>query len=110
VDPDGQSHPLRDQTIAPASFIKEIFPPMRYYEQQSPSIGIGVGTVIGGADQPGYIPPNGYGAGPERMDVYGDSSILYWDWQGESDVRMTLTFIQGNTIFSHSLSFHRVKR
>src|SRR5687768_15397193 len=44
VDPDGQSHPLRSQTIAPGSFIKLLLPPNRpQIRRTGPSIGIGLG-------------------------------------------------------------------
>src|SRR5213075_2995574 len=44
VDPAGQSHPLRSQSIAPHSFIKLIFPPMLPYYRSGPTFGIGIGV------------------------------------------------------------------
>src|SRR5437879_2762117 len=47
VDPDGQSHPLRSQSIAPQSFIKLIFPPPRpqvYEPYYGPYWGVGLGV------------------------------------------------------------------
>src|SRR5438045_534703 len=44
VDPAGQSHPFRSQTIAPHSFIKLVLPPLRpVYPTPGPVFGIGVG-------------------------------------------------------------------
>lgn len=105
VDPDGHSHPLRDQTIAPGSFVKEIFPPMRLFQDPSgPTWHFGVGTIIGAADPPAYGPY------PTLMDAAGDPGIYFWDWQGESEVRMTLVYEREDSTFSHFLVFHRVKR
>jgi hypothetical protein len=108
VDPDGQSHPLQFQMIAPQSFILEVFPPLHNYEYgPPPQIQIGVGAVIGSANSPGYIPPPGYGTA--RVVIYPNLDY-YWDWQGESDVRMTLSYSRGNSIFAHFLLFHRARR
>ena len=47
VAPNGQSHPLRGQTIAPDTFVKMILPPMRpYYRESGPNIGFGLGVGI----------------------------------------------------------------
>jgi hypothetical protein len=104
VDPDGQSHPLRDVTMASGSYVKEIFPPMRGYYGPGPSFQIGVGGIIGNAE------PSPKDAEPICLDVYGDSSNYFWDWQGETDVRMTLVYARGDATFSQELAFHRVKR
>src|SRR5439155_6189759 len=53
VDPHGQSHPVRSQAIAPHSFAKLIFPPIRPRVYDSgPTFGIGIGTRIGRAYGP----------------------------------------------------------
>src|SRR5882762_2674772 len=43
VDPGGQSHPFRSQSIAPHSYVKLILPPMRPYYRTGPTFGIGLG-------------------------------------------------------------------
>src|SRR5688572_26779464 len=45
VDPNGQSHPLRSQSIAPRSFMKLILPPPRpqVYDRGGTTFGVGVG-------------------------------------------------------------------
>src|SRR6266566_4763282 len=43
VDPAGQSHPFRSQSIAPHSFVKLILPPMRPYYRAGPTFGFGLG-------------------------------------------------------------------
>ena len=74
VDPRGQSHPLRTQSIAPAAFIKLILPPMRPVYRANPSIGIGVGVGFsrayynrfgyGGVYDPLWDEPQGIGFVP----------------------------------------------
>src|SRR5688572_7335810 len=49
VEPEGESHPLRGQTIAPGSFLKLIFPPIRPRVYDSdPNFGVGFGVGVGG--------------------------------------------------------------
>ena len=104
VDPGGQSHPLLDQTIAPASFVKLILPPLRpQVTPTGPSIGIGVG-VVGYRDAPGP-----YDDHPRYFAVYDASDPLYWDWQGETDVKLTLVYRRGNDQFTQTFTFHRTK-
>jgi hypothetical protein len=111
VDPDGQSHPLRSEAIAPQSFIKLILPPWRpHLERTGPSIGLGFGVV---ADR------HRYGGDPfydRNVDVdeprylyVADEDGLYWDWDGESDVRISLVFERGGERFTQDFVFRREK-
>ena len=128
VDPDGQSHPLRAQTIAPHSFIKLVLPPLKpYVYDPGPTFGFGVGTHVGSAYGPYYSPFYSpyyypyyshywYGApyGPTYYEpryfyVYDEGDNRYWDWKGETDARMTLVFARGEKQFTHELAFHRKK-
>ncbi|HSV14356.1 MAG TPA: hypothetical protein VLI90_08860 [Tepidisphaeraceae bacterium] len=100
VDPGGQSHPLQDQTIAPRSFVKLILPPLRPQVAPSgPTIGIGFGVVgdrsSSRVDEPRYL------------DVYYANDPIYWEWEGESDVRLTLVYHRGERQFTHEFTFHR---
>ncbi|HEX8522256.1 MAG TPA: hypothetical protein VF669_08360 [Tepidisphaeraceae bacterium] len=103
VSPDGQSHPLRPQTIAPGSFIKLIFPPLRPQIRPSgPVFGIGIGARVDAAtelqeSQPKYL----YNEFPDE--------ILYWDWNGPTDVTATLVYQRGENHFQHRFTFHRQK-
>jgi hypothetical protein len=109
VDPQGQSHPLRPQAIAGHSFIKLILPPMRPRLQQSPSVGIGFGVIgrAGRFDRPGFI-DDGFGyAEPRYFDVV-DEDATYWDWDGETEIRMNLAFQQLGKMFTQSFVFRRV--
>jgi hypothetical protein len=116
VDPEGQSRPLRSQTIAPRAFIKLIFPPVRPYWNTGPSVGFGVGYVVSSSgrnsnrssatvvyrprfhDQPRYYSLN-------------DGGEVFWDWRGEGSIRLTLVFERegANETFSHSFVFQRKK-
>ena len=109
VDPQGQSHPLHTQSIAPNSFIKLILPPPAPDVQPSgPTIGFGLGVGRGF-----------YGGG--AYDAWGDpyprayanpaASPYYWTWPGEGDARLELTFQTANQpIFTQSFLFHRRRK
>ncbi len=102
VDPAGESHPLRSQTIAAGSFIKLILPPIRpRVEPSGPTIGFGIGYGAGRAQDDPFFTP--------RYFSVHESGAEYWDWDGESTVRMQLVFEQAGRTFRHSLQFNRVK-
>lgn len=117
VDPRGQSHPLRTQSIAPSAFIKLILPPMRPEFRTSPAIGIGVGFGYSRAHYDRF----GYGGfydplwdEPRYTTYYDESDASYWDWQGETDVRVHLVFVRGEggggqNTFAQDFTFHRRK-
>src|SRR5205085_8901999 len=89
VGPNGQSHPLRNQSIAPSSYIKLIFPPIRpYVDRWGPSIGFGVGYHAN-------RPFDNWDDPLPRYLYISDDSALYWEWDGEGHARMTLVFQQG---------------
>jgi hypothetical protein len=111
VDPAGQSHPFRSQSIAPHSFVKLILPPMRPYYRAGPTFGLGVGIH---AYRGGRYP---YGAGfydpfwdePAYFAVVDETDTLFWNWEGESDARVRLTFRRGREVFHHNFLFRRRK-
>ena len=96
VDPRGESHPLESRTIAPGTRVKLIFPPVPpRLQPYGPSIGIGVGAVYGSNAY--HRRPYGHYHGYYYDDVpryytVVDDSGLYWDWDGESDARVTLRY------------------
>jgi hypothetical protein len=128
VDPDGQSHPLRGQTIAAGSFIKLIFPPIppRIYDY-GPTFGIGVGygyhTAVypyharpGYHFHPAYGPP--YGPywhdpalyGPRYLAVVEGGDTTYWDWKGaDGEMRLLLAFQRQGKEFRQEFVFRRQK-
>jgi hypothetical protein len=115
VAPNGQSHPLRTQTIAPGAFVKLILPPVRpYYRETGPTIGIGFGVGVSSARYRGG--PWGYsryGAGfydePRYITYYDESDATYWNWTGESDVKVHLVYQVGKDFVGHDFTFHRRK-
>ena len=122
VDPEGQSHPLMTQTIAPGgSFIKLILPPPRpRFYRSGPTFGIGVG--VGSYPHHHHhhrsaIDDWPYDDGPHYMTVYDDSDTYYWDWKGEGEARLSLVYTRGGgdnperaaPAFTHELVIRRVK-
>jgi hypothetical protein len=135
VSPNGQSHPLRPQTIAPHTFIPIILPPMRpyYYYPSGPTWGFGFGFVgvshmhhhRGGGHRGrggvfygagvGYDDPYFYGPPPPPPPPYylsdDEADTVYWPWKGETDVRLHLVYQRGTNAktFSDDFTFHRKK-
>ncbi len=111
VAPNGESHPLRSQTIAPGSFIKLIFPPIPPQTVPTgPVIGIGFGARVD------RTPPGtgiGHGPGSESvryLDAYAPDGALYWDWTDQAEVTVTFVYRQRDHIFRQQFVFGRQKR
>jgi hypothetical protein len=114
VDPTGQSRPLRPLAIAPHSFGKLIFPPMRpsFYYARTSGWSVGVGTVVttGGGrrrfvDDPDYF----VGDEPHYLAVIDDNT-LFWEWSGEGAIRLLIQFQRGNDKpFTHDWTISRSK-
>lgn len=122
VDPDGQSHPLPTQTIAPDSYGKLILPPptpkIRGY---GPSFGVGLGTSIGygghgrrGLGHPGFAA--GVGSRRSYYSVIDEGNNYYWDWDGQTVARLSLVFERGvsdptggEDVFTHEFVIARRK-
>jgi hypothetical protein len=113
VDPLGQSHPLTAISIAPQSFVKLIFPPLRpRLYRTGPSFGIGVGTYVGDGRHRRYYDEQWYHDEPRYFTVVGGADeALYWSWDGESDIRVMLVFSrgEGKETFTHEFVIRRVK-
>lgn len=111
VDPNGQSHPLRSQPLAPQSFIKQILPPYRPTIQPTgPRFGIGVGTHIGDRRGRRHFDDfdDSYYDEPQYLAVVDDDA-LYWSWSGEGEIRLTLVFTRKEETFNHEFVIRRVK-
>ena len=111
VDPAGQSHPFRSQTIAPHSFIKLVLPPLRpVYPAPGPVFGIGVGIHA-------YRDPYPYGPAfedpiwdePRYFGMVEDDTALYWGWGDEGEARIRLTYRRAREEFHHEFVFRRKK-
>ena len=119
VDPAGQSHPLRSQTISPNSFIKLIFPPIRdEIYPTGPSIGFGVSSQLGRGYDPfyhyrwfGFDPwyDDPYYNDPRYLATYDDSGTYYWEWKGETEVRVWLAYQQGEKTWRDEFVFRKMK-
>ena len=112
VAPDGQSRPLKSMTIAPGSFIKIVLPPVRPVSYRSgPSFGIGVGTTIGRRHDDGFgFGGADYGTDPVYAYTEDDGGVVYWDWNGEGEARITLVYQRGSAgTFQDSWVFARKK-
>ena len=115
VAPNGQSHPLRSQTIAPSAFVKLVLPPLRpYYRESNPSIGIGFGVGFSRGNYRGR--PWGYsryGAGfydePRYITYYDESDATYWAWEGETDIKQHLVYQTVKDALTDDFTFHRRK-
>ena len=127
VDPNGQSHPLRSQAIAPRSFVKLIFPPPRPRVYDSgPTFGVGVGYGMRVDALPGPPPASL----PDRRDfhthenawnpyfrhepqylaaVVDENDSYYWDWKGQGEARVNLVYRRGDSELRQSFVFRRVK-
>jgi hypothetical protein len=112
VDPNGQSHPLRSQTIAPGSYIKLILPPFRpRIENYGPSFGIGMGVGVARVNHRHYfLAPTAPGDVPRYFDLYDDANAFFWEWPGETNVQITLVYQRSaDKEFTHVFEFHRRK-
>ena len=110
VDPSGQSHPLRSQPIPPASYMKLILPPLRpSVLRPGPSIGFGMGGYVATNRSPGYDNPDpDWAHEPVYLSVIEDDS-LYWEWDGEGEVRLSLMFQQAQKTFTQDFVIQRIK-
>jgi hypothetical protein len=111
VSENGQSHPLRSQTIAPRSYIKMILPPPKpQFYSPGPTFGVGFGTTVGRYNHPHYHYNAPYSdPGPQYFTVFDEEQTIYWDWKGETDVSMTLLFQRNTDQLKHQFTFHRKK-
>jgi hypothetical protein len=110
VDPNGQAHPLPTLTIAPQSFIKLILPPPPpTVERAGPSVGFGVGYSRGFRHRREFGYTEYYYDEPRYYSVYEPGNPYFWDWSGETDVRITLVYGRAGRTFRDEFVFHRVK-
>ena len=109
VAPTGESHPLRGQTIAPQSHAKLILPPRRpRVYNRGPTFGVGVGMRVDARDR-GYPYYNDHLDEPRYLAVYDDDNALYWDWNGQTEIRLTLVYQRNEELLRHQFVIRRRK-
>ena len=115
VDSRGESHPLQVRTVPPDSYVKLIFPPpppqVRPY---GPTFGFGVGMGYVRHLGSRYRDGLGFGSGmyddlePRYYTVYDPNDRTYFEWPGNTYLRLLLTFVRdGGETFHHDFVFHR---
>jgi hypothetical protein len=100
VDPEGIAHPIRGQTIAPGSSVKEIFPPV---EEPMASAPQGQAGPINPYDRPGFISLPDTGTGSQ---VQGAS----WRWDDGMEIQVDLAFQQREHWFEQHFVFTRIRK
>ncbi|HEX2971416.1 MAG TPA: hypothetical protein VHP11_03735 [Tepidisphaeraceae bacterium] len=112
VDPNGQSHPFPNQTIATDSFIKLILPPLRPAYGTEPGFGVGIGFSYSSLDPNAphavYPWPAPYDGQPLYLSAI-NPNLYYWTWDKPTPVRVRLTYRQDGKTFHDDFVFHRVK-
>ncbi|HEV2294812.1 MAG TPA: hypothetical protein VGR35_13235 [Tepidisphaeraceae bacterium] len=110
VAPTGESHPLQSQTIAPQSHAKLILPPRRPRVCNSgPTFGVGVGMRVDARDRGFPHDHHAFDNRPRYMSVYDDRNALYWDWKGQTEIRLSLVYQRGEETIRHGFVIRRRK-
>lgn len=117
VDPRGESHPLPSRTVPPDSYLKLVLPPpLPQVRSYGPAFGFGVGMGYGRRFGRPYYDGLGFGAGmdddvePRYYSVYDPNDRTYFNWPGDSDLRLLLAFqTDGGEAFRHEFLLRRRK-
>ena len=101
VDPWGEGHPLQSSTILPGSHVSRVFlPPQPRVTGYGPSFGVGAGVGYGYGGPVHDRDHFGYGAyddvGPRYYSVYDPNDRTYFNWPGDTDLRLLLTYERGS--------------
>lgn len=99
TDPEGDTHPLAAQTIAPHSSVKEIYPPMVELAGGDSPAG---GDVINPYDRPGFISTGTIEGPTDRHQT--------WQWDDELEIQLNLVFQQGGREFEQHFSVRKVRK
>jgi hypothetical protein len=111
IDPDGITHPLLDQTIVAGSSVTQIFPPFHTQPDSPPTdVPFETSGAFASNDQPGYIQARGYEDSPSPPTPPGNTGVYNWQWNGQTDIQLTLAYSRGKNTFQHSFAFHRIKK
>lgn len=101
IDPNGDPHPLADQTIFPGGSAKFVLPPI--YEGPSQPPVVGTATPGNPYDQPGFI------AIPDENQSQ-QTSDASWQWDDELEIELNLVFQRGDQRFEQDFSIRRVRK
>ncbi len=108
VDPAGRSHPLIGQTIAPASHVVVVLPPLRPWFGATADVGAPTAVPLPGGPTPAE---QAYDGDAPVDPGYDRSSPVYWDWPGPGDVRLHLVYRRADgTPFAQDLAFRRSRQ
>lgn len=108
VDPQGESHPLRDRVIGPHSFTRLLLPPIPFtyaypdYWDWGPGWGWGPGwydPFWGGWYGPWFY-------GPPPLSYERVTTVYDWDWK-IGLARLRLTYERNGKTFEHNLEIVR---
>lgn len=109
VDPNGESHPMRDRVLAPRSFAKLALPPMpfTYAYPDYFAYGPGWGWFYAGSWYDPFWGPGWWGPPPL---TYRQVLTSYdWHWK-EGPARLRLMYDHGGKTFEHDFEFVREKQ
>lgn len=110
VAPTGESHPLRGQTIAPQSYAKLILPPRRPRVYNSgPTFGVGLGMRVDARDRGFPHPHDPFDDGPRYLAVFDDDNAIYWEWEGQTEIRLSLVYQRNDEPLRHEFTIKRKK-
>ena len=117
VDPRGESHPLQSRTVPRDSYVKLILPPPPPQVRSfGPTFGFGVGMGYSRRFGRPYRDGLGFGTGmyhdvePRYHGVYDPNDRTYFNWPGDSNLRLLLAFqAEGGEGFRHEFLLRRRK-
>ena len=105
VDPNGASHPLRSQSIAPHSHVKLILPPLYPpFPQPYPRFEIEFNS------DGMYHSRNNEPTPVQYLGIYEESDSYYWKWDGQASIRLSITCQrEDGTQFTDNFTITKVK-
>lgn len=110
VDPDGMSHPVHGDVIAPHSYISRVLPPLRHaYYEPGPAVGFGVGFGGGGYHHGGWGGGGIYYGGPAYYAVEEPYTPYFWNWGTDHLVHLTLVYDRNGHVFHDTFGFRRTR-
>jgi hypothetical protein len=100
IDPQGQSHPLRDQMILVGESCKLILPPL---DEGAPGAEENGAAGVNPYDRPGFIAIPDQPISEETRDVS-------WQWDDNLEIQLNLVFQRGESQFDQHFSIQRIRK